>query len=124
MVVLADLAPRCSLVAACLAAALVVSGCADRRGGTIPYDQPLAAPDAASITPLESNYKISPLDKLVIKVFKAQDLSGDYDVDLTGKISMPLIGELEAANRTTAELDEQISEKLGAKYLEHPDVAV
>ena len=37
---------------------------------------------------------------------------------------MPLIGEVEAANLTTAQLDEQLTQKLGEKYLEHPDVSV
>jgi polysaccharide export outer membrane protein len=64
------------------------------------------------------------MDKLNIKVFKSDELSGDYDVDLTGKISLPLVGEVDAINLTTAELDQQLTDKLGAKYLEHPDVAV
>jgi polysaccharide biosynthesis/export protein len=111
-------------MAGCLAVTVLITGCAESRGGTIPYDRPLAAPDPTSIAPLESDYKISPMDKLTIKVFKSDDLTGDYDVDLTGKISMPLIGEMVAANLTTAELDQKISEKLGEKYLEHPDVSV
>ena len=118
------LVPRYSLTVGCIAAALIVTGCLDSRGGSIPYDRPLAAPDPTSITPLESDYRISPMDKLTVKIFKSEDLSGDYDVDLTGKISMPLIGEMAAANLTTSELDEKISEKLGEKYLEHPDVSV
>ena len=64
------------------------------------------------------------MDKLAIKVFKMEDLSGDYDVDLAGNISLPLIGQLEAANLTTAQLDDQLTQRLGAKYLEHPDVSV
>jgi polysaccharide export outer membrane protein len=64
------------------------------------------------------------MDKLGIKVFKMDDLSGDYDVDLAGNISMPLIGEVKAANLTTAQLDDQLTQKLGAKYLEHPDISV
>ena len=119
-----DLAPRYSLAASALAAVLLLTGCMDSRGGTIPYDRPMAAPDPTSIAPLETDYKISPMDKLTIKVFKSEDLSGDYDVDLTGKISMPLIGEMAAANLTTSELDQEISAKLGEKYLEHPDVSV
>ena len=119
-----DLAPRSTRLAGIVAAALLVVGCADTRGGTIPYDRQLAAPDPASITPLEADYKISPMDKLTIKVFKSEDLSGDYDVDLMGKISMPLIGEVDAANLSPAELDKRISAKLGEKYLEHPDVSV
>ena len=118
------LAPRYSLTVAALAAGLVATGCTESRGGTIPYDRSLGAPDPTSLAPLESDYKISPMDKLTIKVYKSEDLTGDYDVDLTGKISMPLIGELEAANLTTSELDQKISEKLSEKYLEHPDVSV
>ena len=37
---------------------------------------------------------------------------------------MPFIGELDAANMTTAQLDERLSAKLGEKYLENPDVSV
>ena len=103
---------------------LLVAGCSDTRGGPIPYDQTLAAPDTPSLATLESNYKIAPMDKLTVKVFKSEDISGDYDVDLTGHISLPLIGEVEAANMTTAELDQRLTEKLGEKYLEHPDVSV
>jgi polysaccharide biosynthesis/export protein len=103
---------------------LLVAGCADTRGGPIAYNQTFAAPDAPSLKALESNYKIAPMDKLAVKVFKQEDLTGDYDVDLAGHISLPLIGEVEAANLTTAQLDEQLTQKLGEKYLEHPDVSV
>src|SRR5260221_6209922 len=103
---------------------LILAACADTRGGSIPYDKPLAAPDEVTFQTLESNYKIAPMDKLSIKVFKMEDLTGDYDVDLAGNISLPLIGQLKAANLTTEQLDNQLTEKLGEKYLEHPDVSV
>ena len=48
------------------------------------------------------------MDKLAVKVFKSDDLTGDYDVDLAGHISMPLIGEVDAANMTTAQLDQKL----------------
>jgi polysaccharide export outer membrane protein len=103
---------------------LSLAACADTRGGSIPYDKPLAAPDETRFQTLASDYKIAPMDKLAIKVFKMEDLTGEYDVDLAGNISLPLIGELQAANLTTAQLDEQLTQKLGDKYLEHPDVSV
>jgi polysaccharide export outer membrane protein len=102
----------------------LLAGCADTRGGSIPYDRPLAAPDEVRFQTLGANYKIAPMDKLAIKVFRMSDLSGEYDVDLAGNISLPLIGQLTAANLTTEQLDEQLTQKLGAKYLEHPDVGV
>ena len=103
---------------------MMLAACADTRGGSIPYDRPLAAPDEVTFQTLETNYKIAPMDKLSIKVFKMEDLTGDYDVDLAGNISLPLIGQLKAANLTTEQLDDQLTSKLGDKYLEHPDVSV
>lgn len=118
-----DSAPRLFRLISALGVVLV-SACADTRGGTIPYDKVLAAPDEVRFQTLESNYRIAPMDKLAVKVFKMDDLSGDYDVDLAGNISLPLIGQVQAANLTTAQLDEQLTQKLSAKYLEHPDVSV
>ena len=103
---------------------LALAACADTRGGSIPYEKPLAAPDEVTFQTLASDYKIAPMDKLSVKVFKMDDLSGDYDVDLAGNISLPLIGQLKAANLTTEQLDDQLTSKLGDKYLEHPDVSV
>lgn len=117
-------APRRLFVLASAIATIPLAGCADTRGGTIPYDRPLAAPDEVSFKTLPADYKIAPMDKLGIKVFKMDDLSGEYDVDLAGNISMPLIGEVRAVNLTTAQLDQELTEKLGAKYLENPDVSV
>jgi len=102
----------------------LVAACADTRGGSIPYDKQLSAPDEVTFQTLASDYKIAPMDKLSIKVFKMEDLTGDYDVDLAGNISLPLIGQVQAANLTTEQLDDQLTSKLGEKYLEHPDVSV
>ena len=103
----------------------VLAGCADKRGGPIPYNvSDFGVPDPPTLATVESSYRIAPMDTLNVKVFKMPDLSGDYDVDLAGRISMPLIGEVPAADMTTAQLDEELTRRLGAKYLEHPDVSV
>src|SRR5437764_2599979 len=107
-----------------LLALLILAACAETRRGSIPYDRPLAAPDEVTFQTLASDYKIAPMDKLSIKVFKMEDLTGEYDVDLAGNISLPLIGQVQAANLTTEQLDNQLTQKLGDKYLEHPDVSV
>ena len=108
-----------------LCAAALVAGCADRRGGPLAYSPSnFGVPDAPAVVPLGSGYKIAPLDTLTIKVFKMPDLSGDFEVDLTGQISVPLIGTVAATGYTTAQLDEQLTQRLGAKYLENPDVSV
>lgn len=108
-----------------LSVSAAIAGCADSRGGPIAYNvEGFGAPDAPKIVALEDNYRIAPLDTLTVKVFKMADLSGDYEVDLTGRISMPLIGEVSAVEMTTAQLDQRLTAKLSEKYLENPDVSV
>lgn len=119
-----ELVRRPLIAAFGVVAAIMLTSCADTRGGSIPYDRPLAAPDEQHFQVLPEDYKIAPMDTLTIKVFKADDLSGDYSVDLGGHISLPLVGQVEAANLTTAQLDTKLTQLLGAKYFEHPDVSV
>jgi polysaccharide export outer membrane protein len=122
-----QLASRGRILSGTLAivAVLILTACADKRGGPIPYNvQGFGLPDSPKVVPLEENYRIAPLDTLSVRVFKMADLTGDYEVDLTGKISMPLVGEISAIDLTTAELDQRLTAKLSEKYLENPDVSV
>ena len=106
-------------------AGLLLAGCADKRGGPIAYSPAdFGAPDPPTPAALGAGYKIAPMDTLSIRVFKMDDLTGEYQVDLTGRVSMPLIGEVAAADMTTAELDSILTRKFGESYLENPDVSV
>ncbi|HEX8580069.1 MAG TPA: polysaccharide biosynthesis/export family protein [Allosphingosinicella sp.] len=105
-------------------AALIAAGCTDKRGGSIPYETQLAMPDAPSLTALDTSYRIAPLDTLKVTVFQVPDLSGQFDVDLTGNIAMPLVGNIRAVDLTTDELDARITQALGQRYLQNPDVSV
>jgi polysaccharide export outer membrane protein len=108
-----------------IAAALLATGCTDSRGGPIPYDvSDFGSPDSTTIAPLGTDYKIAPMDTLTVTVFRVPDLTGEYSVDLLGKISMPLVGDVAAADRTPEELDRLLTEKLGEKYFVNPDVSV
>jgi polysaccharide export outer membrane protein len=111
-------------LAAAAAAILALSACADKPGGPIPYNVTLAPPDQPRVLSIAENYRIAPLDTVTVNVFRQKDLSGDYEVDLTGRISMPLIGSIEAVELTTAQLDQKITEAYGKRYLVNPDVAV
>ncbi len=108
-----------------LLALALLAGCAGGRGGPVPYNvQNFGSPDAPTVVALEEDYRIAPLDTVKISVFQVPDLSGDFEVDLTGNISMPLIGNVKAIDMTTAELDRRLTQQLGAKYLQSPDVSV
>lgn len=107
-----------------LGGSLLVAGCANKRGGSIPYETTLAPPDAPSQTALQLDYKIAPMDTLKVAVFQVPDLSGEFEVDLTGNIALPLIGNVRAVDLTTDQLDQRITQALSAKYLQNPDVSV
>ena len=74
--------------------------------------------------PLHRVYRLAIGDKLKVSVFGEENLSGTFEVNAFGQVSMPLIGEVQAFNLTTAELDQRLTEKLGEKYLQNPDVSV
>ncbi len=84
-----------------------------------------AEPPAAPATQQhpEDNYVIGDGDVLSINVWKEQELTGSIPVRLDGKISLPLIGELQASGKTPIQLKSDITTKLRA-YLSAPDVTV
>jgi polysaccharide biosynthesis/export protein len=52
----------------------------------------------------EMQYRIGREDVLQIQVWQKPDLTGAFTVDAAGKLTLPLIGEVDAAGRTPAEL--------------------
>jgi polysaccharide export outer membrane protein len=74
--------------------------------------------------PGNSAYKIGPLDVLDISVFKVQDLNKSVQVAEDGTINYPLVGDVQAAGKTAHELEHDLMQKLGGKYLKNPQVSV
>ena len=68
-------------------------------------------------------YILGARDKLRITVFGEQDLSGDFEVDSGGAISMPLIGVIRAAGFTVRKLEKTVADKLRDGYLRKPLVS-
>lgn len=79
---------------------------------------------AASATPGSAAYKIGPQDVLDISVFKAPELARSVQVADTGTINLPLVGEVKAVGRTAQELEHDLAKRLGAKYMQSPQVTV
>jgi polysaccharide export outer membrane protein len=75
-------------------------------------------------TPGSTGYKVGPLDVLEVSVFKVPELSRSVQVAGRGSINLPLVGEVPAAGRTAQEIERDLTEKLGAKYLQSPQVTV
>lgn len=117
-------AVRAAALLAILLTALLLGGCAS-RGGNIPYNVALEQPDAPSVlVGTTAEYRIAPLDKLSVTVFQVADLTREVDVDLGGNITLPLIGSMRAVDLSTSQLQEQIEQRLGERYLQNPDVTV
>ena len=79
---------------------------------------------AAVAKPGNTAYRIGPQDVLDISVFQAPDLSKTVEVADNGTIDVPLIGETPASGKTAQELQRDLNSKLGAKYLQNPQVTV
>jgi len=73
--------------------------------------------------PHDDSFVIGNDDVLAINVWKEPDLSRSIPVRSDGRISLPLIGELQASGRTPLKLEQEIADKL-QPYLEEPDVTV
>jgi protein involved in polysaccharide export with SLBB domain len=62
-------------------------------------------------------------DQLRITVYGENDLSGDYNVDDSGYVRLPLIGQIKVTGLTLPQLEDQIRDKLAAGYLKDPRVS-
>ena len=107
------------------AMSLALSACASEHLANIPYEPAgFGAPEVEPAEVARGEAQIAPYDKLEIKVFQVEDLSGDYQVNSAGQISYPLLGLIPAAGKTPAQLSQLITAQLGAKYLRSPKVQV
>lgn len=80
-------------------------------------------PSQPSDDTVAPDYLLSSNDKLKITVFGEDDLSGQFVVDASGNISMPLIGEVRAAGLSLRVLQRNIEGKLRGGYLVDPRVS-
>ena len=99
---------------------LLLAACGSTGGQTVGARE--AAPDA--LTQMASAYQLGSSDRLRVTVFGHPDLSGEFEVDGTGSISLPLIGQKTAIGLSTAQLETSITETLAAGYILDPRVSV
>lgn len=109
---------------AALAGLALVAGCAT-RGGDIPYEPAgFGAPDALTRNALPQDLPLGPLDQIKVTVFRVPDLSGDYTVGGDGTVVMPLIGKIDARDKTPDQLAGDLRAAYGTRYLNDPQVTV
>jgi polysaccharide export outer membrane protein len=69
------------------------------------------------------DYRIGPEDVLDISVWKSPELSRLVPVRPDGKVSLPLVNDIQAAGLTPNDLREQLTARL-AEFISEPEVAV
>jgi polysaccharide biosynthesis/export protein len=84
---------------------------------------PSGAAAPAGGYPMSSDYVIGPEDVLQITVWKNEALSRTLPVRPDGKISMPLLHDIQAAGLTPMQLHDKIASALG-EFMPNPEVAV
>ena len=97
---------------------LVLAACADMRSGdSASTDAAVGRADASPV------YQIGPGDQLQVFVWRNPELSVTVPVRPDGRISVPLIPDLQASGKTATQLADEISSSL-KKYIQEPTVTV
>jgi polysaccharide biosynthesis/export protein len=92
-----------------------------------PADAPAQAPPAAPVAeaaPRTGDYEVGPGDVLEVTVYDNAELSRIPTVQTNGGISYPLLGEVQVAGLTVAEVQRKITNLLARDYLVNPQVEV
>lgn len=93
-----------------------------KPGQNKPVQVPEQTPEAGA--PVDSNtYKIGPADVLNVRVWHEQEFSGLVTVHEDGKITLPLVGDLQAAGLTPVQIEQVITKAL-TRYVMKPLVTV
>ena len=113
----------------CLTAACLILGAQKQEkqeAPAAPQSSKAEVPDAKQtpVLPVDpKSYVIGPEDILYVQVWREPDITRPVLVRIDGKITLPLIGEVQAATLTPLQLSAKIAQGL-SKFMVNPDVVV
>ena len=99
------------------------AGAQSDASGAAAKAAPPAQSNASPAKPHDDSFVIGNDDVLAINVWKEPDISRSIPVRSDGKISLPLVGEVQAAGQTPLKLEQEIASKLKS-YISEPEVTV
>ena len=104
-----------------LVACIVLSGCdgGSSLGRVTDQEQQALIVTAATTSP-----KLQPGDKIKVNVFGEDRLSGEYEIDAAGFVSLPLAGTVKAAGLSKVQMEQELAKKFRGEYLRSPKVTV
>ncbi len=104
------------IAALCVFAVLLLNG--------IAFAQDKKDSQAADIRDINSVYRLDTGDRVRVIVYGETDLSGEFELDSSGELALPLIGTIQATNLSLRELEKLVTEKFKDGYLVSPRVNV
>jgi polysaccharide export outer membrane protein len=107
--------------------ALLLSALLQVAGAAVESPKPAASPGPTAPAPAASasfEYQVGPGDLLEVTVYDDPGLSRIPTVQTNGAISYPLLGEVQVAGLTVAEIQKRITDLLARDYLVNPQVEV
>lgn len=114
-----------------LSVGVLLAGCAGRqtlepseRLTVVDGSKVLPAPVRGDLVAADRPALIGPLDTILVDVFNVPDLSREIQVDASGRISMPLVGTIDARGKTSEELARAVESSLRGRYVRNPEVTV
>jgi polysaccharide biosynthesis/export protein len=69
-------------------------------------------------------YRLGPGDLVKLQVFQLPDLEREVRVDNAGRITLPLIGAVEAAGSSISQIESQVASRYRDRYLQNPQVTL
>lgn len=63
-------------------------------------------------------------DRVRVKVYNEQEITGEYQIDASGFVSVPLAGRVRAAGTTAGQLERALAAKLNDGIINNPKVSV
>lgn len=110
--------------AASLCLALAAIAPAAQAQGAPPAPAPQAAAPITADQAAGLDYQLGSGDKVRVTVFGEPSLSGEFYVTGSGKLSMPLVGEVKAEGLSVRQFQDSVEAALRDGYLKEPRVSV
>ena len=110
---------------AVLFCAVALAGCQPSLNSTLPQGPAAYDTIGGATASVATSYLLRPGDKVAVNVFQEPELTqASVEIDEAGMISLPLVGELQAAGLSTRQLSQAIQTAYGARYLRDPQANV
>jgi protein involved in polysaccharide export with SLBB domain len=114
---------RCVSTLAAFGLFLLLCGC-NSDGSTSSVLVSEAAARAQATMRAPSGYAFRANDRIRVKVFNEPEITGEYQIDASGFVSVPLAGRVRAAGNTAAQLERALMAKLTDGIINNPKVSV